>query len=113
MISNTPLEGLRKQIEEYSKVSLEYVKWMSIQKSSKLLSTLAVLMLILFGAILALLFMTIGFAYWLGTYLGSTYLGFIIVAIFFILITLLIILSKNRFIQKPLHNYLIRQFQKI
>jgi|688.fasta_scaffold285699_1 hypothetical protein len=48
MLSNNQLEGLSKQIEEYGKVSLEYAKWMSIQKSSKILSTLAVLMLILF-----------------------------------------------------------------
>ncbi|MGB6153464.1 MAG: hypothetical protein WBG48_15905 [Pricia sp.] len=51
--------------------------------------------------VLALLFLSISAAFWVGSELESTYLGFLVVGVFYLLVGLIIYLLRNT-LRKPL-----------
>ena len=112
MNSNVQLKMLYKQIEEYSNISLELLKYKAIRKSSIILATIALFASIILILAFSVLFASIAFAFWIGACMGAVYYGFILVALIYIGLSFLFYLLRNRLIINPICNCLIRLFQK-
>ncbi len=90
------VEALFERIKEYLNTSIEIIKLKSVEKAAEIFSTLAVKLSILAIASIFMLFLNIGIAFWLGEILGKVYYGFLIVAAFYLAVTLIILLLSKK-----------------
>ena len=94
----------------YIETRVELLKLQAVSKSSgvvsSLVSTIIIAVLIVFG----LSILNIGLSIWIGTLLGATWLGFIVVGGFYILLAILFIALKDRLIKRPVTDLLINKF---
>lgn len=94
----------------YIETRVELLKLQAVSKSSSvvssLVSTIIIAVLIVFG----LSILNIGLSIYIGTLLGATWLGFIVVGGFYILLAILFIALKDRLIKRPVTDLLINKF---
>jgi hypothetical protein len=106
------IEMLISKAEIYGKTSMELCKYDTIYKSANIISSLAVRLVVSIVFILFSLFLNIGLALMLGEYLGESYYGFFIMAGFYILMTILFLVFQDKWIKKPVCNFIIRKTLK-
>lgn len=106
------LEQLIDDAKEYIETRSEISKLKAIDKGSKMAGNVAsgLLLVILLFAILA--FVSIGVAYALSEWIGRAYSGFLIVAGLYLILFILLALNKERWIENPVTNSIIRNFFK-
>jgi len=100
------IESLVIKVEAYSKTNFELFKLKAVDKtadiSSRLLSRTLLLIAISFFA----LFINIGLSFWIGELLGKIYYGFAVVAGFYALVSITLLITHQIFIKK-MKNYII------
>ena len=106
------IEPLIERVAAYGKTSLELLKLNAIDKSSDIASTAIPQSVILYFIASILLFSGLGLAVWLGEITGKTYLGFFIVAAFYILAGLFFYLFIFKWLKRVACDYFIRQVLK-
>lgn len=79
---------LLQKARDYGDTSLQLLKLQAVDKTAGLLSGLLSRALALAAFMLALLLLSTGLAFWLGSLLGNTYLGFLCVGGFYFLLFL-------------------------
>ncbi len=97
----------RREISEYLEERLLLLKLQSAEKTSKLIAVMFSGFLLALVAFFILLFISIMAAYYFASLTGSLYLGFAIVAGFYILVFLLILKYQKRVLQKFITNIVI------
>lgn len=97
---NQRFQNISEETKEYIETSIEYYKLDAYKKSIKGTSALLRYFFVLGLFLLFFSFLMIGVALFLGDLLGSTYLGFFVVAVFNLLIFLLILLKGKNFFEK-------------
>ncbi len=105
--NTTTIEKLIEKAEIYSKTSLELLKYEAVYKSADIFSNLAVKLSITFVVVIFLLFINIGLALFLGTYLGEVYYGFIAVGLAYLFIAITLFIFKDEWIKNPVSNFII------
>ncbi len=108
----TSIELLFQRVEEYSKTSLKLLHLKAIEKSADVLSSLLTKLITILIAAMAILFIHIGVALWIGSLLHHVAYGFLIVGGFYTLVAIALQLFKNCWIKSPLHNSIITQMTK-
>ncbi len=98
--------------KSYLNVRLKVLTLTICEVSAKVLAALIANGAMLFFLFLFLLFGSIAAGFGLGEWLGSTALGFAIVAGFYLLAALAIRFTKAKLIEKPLVNMFIKLFLK-
>jgi hypothetical protein len=106
----TVIESLVENVEKYTATTIELAKLKSILKTSDVLSNVAVSIVLLVTAFLAIVFLSIGAAFWLGELLESVYAGFLLVAGFYAFAGILLFLLRKRLLKGPISNALINHF---
>jgi len=113
MEENTNLiESLLERAADYGKTSYELVKLNVIDKASNSISSFfpnTVVFLVL-GTVL--LFFNLGMALWIGKILGEVFLGFFMVAGFYILIAIILYFFLRKWLKRVLYDYIIKQLLK-
>lgn len=84
------IEPLLERAETYSKTSLELVKLKYLDKASDLISTFMSRLVSVIALSVFVLTLNIAIALWLGDLLGQNYYGFLIVALFYGLIGMIL-----------------------
>lgn len=102
------LEPLLEKAEAFSKTSLELIKLKALDKTADVSSTLASRSLFTLIVLFFVFTLNIAIALWLGDLLGKAYYGFLILASFYALagIVLLII---HPFIKSRVNNAILKQ----
>lgn len=108
----TTIETLFEKAEVFTKTSLELLKLNAISKSSDILASLAVKLVLATMVATFFLFLNIGLAFWVGELLGKSYYGFFVVAGFYILMTILFSMFNNSLIKQPIKNSIISEILK-
>ncbi|MDP4283813.1 MAG: phage holin family protein [Bacteroidota bacterium] len=103
------IEELFYKLKEYIDLRIDLFKLKSINKISGFLSTLIVVSILAVLAFLVLICITIGVALLLGEILGKTYYGFLVMALLYIIIGLVLYYGRNKFLKKPISNNLIKE----
>ncbi len=102
------LEPLLERAEAYSKTTVELLKLKALDKTADVTATLISRFLLTIIILIFAFTLTIAIAFWLGDILGRTYYGFMIVAGFYAL-TGIVLLLINRFIKARIQDGIIKQ----
>lgn len=113
MEENTTLIGdLLERIQDYSKTTIDLIKLKAVDKLAKTVSNVVFVLIMSLLAFFFLLIFNLAISFWLGELLGKTYLGFFVVAGFYVLLILIFILFKKQLIKAPITNTIISKFLK-
>lgn len=113
MEENTTLFGnLLDKVENFIQTTTELVKLKAVDKlisvASNIVSGIVFSILVFFF----LLAFNMGIAFWIGEALGKFYLGFFIVAGFYVLLIIILALFKNSIIKAPLTHSILKKISK-
>lgn len=97
------------QLKEYAEIRIKLAKLEAIDRSSKFLSSLITDLIVAVSLILTFLFLSLALAFLLSSWFHSYGAGFGCMAGIYLLIAVVIIVSKDK-IQGPLSNLFIKKF---
>jgi hypothetical protein len=98
--------------EEYGHSSLELVKLKSVKVSAKTTGMIGTQFILGTVIVLFLITLSMGVSFWLGDILDSVYLGFLCVAGFYLLLTIVLYIFRDSLIQRPIENGIIKNLLK-
>ena len=102
------LESLLAKVEAYSKTNYELLKLKAVDKTADVSSRLLSRTLLVIALLFFVLFINIGLSFWIGELIGETYIGFVIVAGFYGLVSIILFLTHNALVRK-MKNRIISQ----
>jgi hypothetical protein len=94
--STNLLEPLLQKTEQYCKTSIDLLKLRAIDKSSDIGSTLFSRLVLIMALTVCTISLNIAIALWLGDVLGKNYYGFIIIAIFYGLAAIVLLIAHPK-----------------
>jgi|SRR5688572_24338627 len=106
------IEDLFEKIEEYVKTNIELAKLKATDKVAEIVGTIATQVAIIILAFFFFLMLNIGIAFWIGTEMGQTHYGFLIVAAFYAVILGILFIFRKSIIKTPVSNAIISQILK-
>jgi hypothetical protein len=108
-------ESIRELIDkskDYLETKIELTKLKTVDRSADVLSTVIVMVAMIFLGSLFIIFISIAAALVLGKWLGAWYYGFLIIGGVYALILLLIYVQREKWIKTPIANGLINKMLK-
>lgn len=112
MNTTESIKTLIDQSKDFLETKIELTKLKAIERTADVLSTVIVMISVIFLGSLFLIFVSIAVALILGSWLGSEYYGFLIVGAVYGLLLLLIYVKKEKWIKTPIANGLINKMLK-
>jgi uncharacterized membrane protein (UPF0182 family) len=106
------IEEVTDNLKEYINTRYEILLLKAGEKTANIASQLSVAILLLFSFILFIIFLSMGAGYYVSDLLHSTYAGFMIVAGFYLLLIIVVLLVRKGMIMKPMRNKIIRELFK-
>lgn len=94
----TPIGKLLTEVRGYSKTKIELLELYAIKKFTNIISSLTAQLLITLIVISFISLINTGAALWIGELIGKSYYGFFVVGGFYILITIVFYIFRNRLI---------------
>ena len=108
----TILEPLLEKAEDFGKTSLELFKLKAIDKASDIVSSLIPQSVVLIFALIFVLFLNLGIAFWVGELWGSVSFGYLAVAAFYAVCGIIIHFLLHDKIKERIRNSVIKQLLK-
>ncbi len=109
MLEQQKVEELTNNLSKYINTNYELIKLEAADQASELISSMISGIILGVVGFLFILFVSFGLGYFLSAMLEKTYLGFELVAGFYLLLGIILILSRKKMIEKPLRNKMIRK----
>ena len=109
MSHNIEIETLTKSIEDYVVTNYELVKLEATETSSVIASGLVSGFLLAITGIMVLFFISLWLGFYISYRMGDSYSGFTIVAGFYLLIGLVLYVSRKKLIEQPVRDNMIRK----
>ncbi|HUR30402.1 MAG TPA: phage holin family protein [Saprospiraceae bacterium] len=106
------VEDLFEKAEAYFKTNIELAKLKLTDKVADVVGALVTQIAIILVIFFFFLMINMGIAFWLGTIVGTTHVGFIIVAGFYLLVCLLLFAFRKTILKNPISNSIISQILK-
>jgi hypothetical protein len=106
------IEMLIDKIEQYGKTGVELYKLKAIDKSTDVFASLASRIVVAVIIALFFLLLTIGIALYLGDILGKSYYGFFAVSGFYAFIAIVFLIVRKPYLESSFNNYIINQIFK-
>jgi phosphoglycerol transferase MdoB-like AlkP superfamily enzyme len=106
------IEELLGKAAEYGKTELQLAKLKVLDKTSDAVSTAVPHLVVIVLALIFLLFVNLGIAFWLGGILGNIYYGFFAVAAFYGITALVLHFFMHKWLKKHVGNYIVRNVLK-
>lgn len=104
----TNVEEIFEKLKDYGETRLDLLKLKTVNKVSGFLSNLITSIFLLVILSMVIIFLFIGLALLIGTWLGHAYLGFLIISALFIIIGLVLYSSRHKILKTPISNSLIK-----
>jgi ABC-type multidrug transport system fused ATPase/permease subunit len=95
-------EGIREQAQAMIESNVAYYRLRTFKIAMKSTAMIVKVTMVALCFLMVLLFSSIALAFWLGNYYSNYGLGFLCVAGIYLILTLLLSLVKDRFIEGPL-----------
>jgi ABC-type uncharacterized transport system fused permease/ATPase subunit len=106
------IETLLEEVGEYGKTSYELARLKAIDKTSDVISSLLAHSVVLIIFLSFMLFLSLGFAVWLGQILGKIYYGFFLIAGFYGITGFLVHFFMRKWIKRLAGDTFIKQVLK-
>ncbi|MFI5124258.1 MAG: phage holin family protein [Chitinophagales bacterium] len=110
--SDISLKSLIEKSQDYLETKMEIAKLKTVDKSSDVLSSIVVLVSMIFLGLLCFMFISIALALYLGALLGSAHAGFFIMGGFYGIILVVLYLLRDKWIKTPVTNLVIKKMLK-
>lgn len=106
------IEELTKSLKVYFQTNLELLKLEATERTSVFSSSLISLLIVGFSLFLLVLFFSISAGFFLARYFHNNFIGFLLVTGFYFLLTMVLLLIRRNFIEKPIRDKIIRRILK-
>ena len=106
-------DDLFKRAKDYIDTNIELKKLTIIQSVAKTIGGVVSGLVLVVIAVFFLIFLSVAVGLYLGELLASMYLGFFIVAFFYLLIGFIVAMMRKSYIQNPIVDKLIRKILKM
>ena len=106
------IEPLLEKLETYGRTSFELYKLKTMRKTAEVVSSVVSRAAVFIVLFMFVVFASIGLAIWLGDVLGQSYLGFLCVATFYILLGVVLFYFLHNFIKRKVSNSIISKIFK-
>ena len=103
----TNIERLYLKAESYTKTSFELVKLRAIDKTSQIISSLAVVISVALIIAMFSLFLNIGIALYIVNQINDMAAGFLIVSGFYLIASIVVYIFRNNWIKKPIDDLIV------
>ena len=110
--NTTPIATLFDRAEDYTKTTLKLFKLNAVDKSAEIVSSLFSLLVVIFAVVLSIVIISIGVALWIGKLLGDSFYGFFVIGAFYILVSILLHVFREKWLKYPVSNSIIKQMLK-
>lgn len=107
---NEKIETLTDSLKEYADTNYELIKLEVIDQSSSIISGIVATLIVMIILILFAFFGSMYVAFYLSDFLGIDYIGFALVAGFYLLVALLIYFNKKDVIEKHVYNSFVEKW---
>ena len=104
------IETILLDAKEYIDTRIEYTKLSFVEKGAKLLADLITNTTVIICFVLSFLFASFTLALYLSDVLGSHTKGFGCVAVIYLFLSIIVLLTKDKYIEKVLVNLFIRKY---
>lgn len=105
------IEALYKKMKDYTETSVKLYKLQAIDVMGDIISDVVIRVVFIFVIAMFLFFFNIGLGFYLGEMLGSYYLSFLSISLFYLLIGVLAFLLRYPLIKNPINDLIISKFQ--
>jgi Putative Actinobacterial Holin-X, holin superfamily III len=106
------ISSLIDKSKDFLDTRIELAKLKTIDKSADVLSTVVVMVSMLFVGTLVIVLFSIGLALLLGNLLGAYHYGFFIVGGFYAIVLLVLYIQRDKWIKTPISRELINKMLK-
>lgn len=103
------IEELIEKLKLYSVNTIDLIKLETVERSSALLSNLISRVIIGVIAILFAFFLSLGICFYLSELFGNNYLGFGVVAGFYLLLGIVLIIGRKKLLINPIRERIIQE----
>lgn len=104
------IEDLYDDVKSYVNLRVQHTKLTYVEKGTRIMADLVTNTTVIVCFVLAFLFGSVTLAFYLSEILGSYSQGFGAVALIYLLISIIVFLTKDRFIERILVNIFIRKY---
>jgi len=104
------IEAILLDAKEYIDTRIEYTKLSFVEKGAKLVADLITNTTVIICFVLSFLFASFTLALYLSEVLGSYTKGFGCVAVIYLFLSIIVLLTKDKYIEKVLVNLFIRKY---
>lgn len=105
-------ESLVDHLKEYVHNKIELAKLMAIEKSATGISNAATYFLLAFLMLFFIIFISVTLAIGLSAWIGSSVIGFLIVALLYLFTALLLFWKREKWVIEPISNVFIKSVLK-
>jgi len=102
------IEEVLEDVKDYVNTSIDLYKLKTTEKGAEMASEAIIYLFIGVFAVLTLIFSSFAIAYAIGESTGKIYVGFLIVAAFYALTGIIILISKDKWLKGTLINNIIK-----
>ena len=102
------IEPLLEKVEAYGKTSFDLLKYKALDKTAEVSSALVSRIILILAILFFVTALNIAIALWIGDVLGKAYYGFLIVAGFYAVVSLVLLLV-HRNIKASVNNAIVKQ----
>jgi len=106
------IENLVSRAGDIAETKVELWKLRAVGKLSETVSSLISVIAIVILIVTAIIILSLGIAFWIGSEIGKTSYGFFIVGGFYVLVGFLVYVFRRKLIKTPLSNLIINKFIK-
>lgn len=106
------VEMLYEKAKKYTQTSLDLLVLNTIDKTADVLSSLTSRVFIALAVAMFTLFVNVGISLFIGKLLNEYYLGFLIVSAFYFIIAAVLYFFKDKLIETPIANMIIKKLLK-
>ncbi len=104
------IEDLVTDVKGYVNVRLEYLRLYAVERASKVFASLVTNLVVAVSFILAFLFGCVTLAFFLSNVFGSYTAGFGAVALIYVLLAVIIFVTKTSFLERVLANFAVKSY---
>ena len=110
-MSNTEslIELIFEKIEEYGKTNYELIKFKLLKSTATIIPSLISRLIVVLVFFCFTLIFSFGIAYFLSEIFGNLYIGFFIVAAFYLVIGIILYFFLYKWIKKPIGDSIVKQ----
>lgn len=98
--------------EQYGKTTMQLYRLKAIDKITDVFASVASRIIIAVSIALFFFLLTVGLSLYIGDLLGKTYYGFFVMAGFYMVLTIILVFIRKRYIEIPFNNYAIKEIFK-